>query len=47
MADRLAMTAAEVEMPVPGVERIVFADTFALDRDPAHVLELLDEAEIR
>lgn len=44
IAERLAQTAAELEVKVPSAERVVFADTFTLDRNPAEILELLDRA---
>ncbi|MFI7543759.1 DEAD/DEAH box helicase [Actinoplanes sp. NPDC049599] len=45
MPARLAMTAATMEATVTGLDRVVFADSFALDRNPAHVLDLLEEAD--
>lgn len=44
IAPRLADSMAALECRYPGVP-VVFTDTFVLDRDPAHVLQLFDEAQ--
>jgi hypothetical protein len=45
IAPRLSEAQAELEVREPGLDSIVFADTFLLDRDPGRVMVMLDEAD--
>jgi hypothetical protein len=45
IAPRLADAQAAAEARLPGIDGVIFVDTFTLDRDPRRVLEMCEEVE--